>query len=130
MRRLLAATTAVLALTVLPSAPAQAQVASPSGAYADTTMVCQRLFGSYVLSIRGSGYQYARAYSTNGYTGQAGWTGWFPSFYGNSSALALPKMGSIAIYVQYAYWNGRAWELAGEWAKVYNARGEVSSYWC
>ena len=113
MRRLLAATTAVLALTVLPSAPAQATVTSSSGAWADTTMVCQRGLGTYVLSVRGSGFQYARFYLTNGYTRQAGWTAWTSGFWGNSSGIPLPRMGSVAVYVEYAYNNGRAWEFAG-----------------
>jgi len=130
MRRLLAATTAVLALTLLPSAPAQATVSSPSGAWADTTLACQRLLSTYVISVRGSGFQYARAYFTNGYTGHGSWSGWTTVVYGNSSAVSLPKMGSLAVYVQYAYNNGRAWEFAGEWAKVYNARGEFSTNWC
>lgn len=120
----------VVALTAGTAGPADASVTSPSGATADTTLVCQRLYGSYVTSVRGSGFHYARVYRTNGYTGEAGWTAWTQGFWGNSSAIPLPRMGSIAVYFQYAYWTGGGWEFTGEWAKVYNARGEHVSYWC
>ena len=130
LRRTAAAAAAAVALVAGLAGPAQARVVSPSGAWAETSLVCQRLWGSYATHVAGSGFHYARVYVLNGYTGAGGWTGWTNAFWGGSTAVPLPRMGSVALYFQYAYWNGATWEITGEWAKVYNARGEHVSYWC
>lgn len=130
VRRPVAVVVALLGLALLQPGSAQAAVSTASGASADTTIVCQRLSGIYSTYVGGSGFHYARLYGHNRYTGAGFWTDWTASFYGRSGGISLPRMGTLAVYFQYAYWNGSSWEIAGEWAKLYNARGEHVGYYC
>lgn len=126
----LAATAVLLAgLIVIPS-PAQAAVRTPSGATADTTLVCMRMQGAYAIGTESNGFHYARQYVYNTRSQTGSWGGWVhPSEFG-SRGFGLPTWGQIAVYMQYAQWNGNSWEFAGEWGKVYNRRGEHVSWYC
>lgn len=108
---------------------AGASVASASGARADTTLVCQRLSGAYSLHTANNGFHWARQYLYNSYTGTGSWGGWVSPTQLHRY-FSLPTRGTVYVYVQYAYFNGVDWEFAGEWGKVYNARGQFVSYAC
>ena len=124
-------TTAILGAGVLGSAsPASAYVSTQSGARADTVLVCMRTQGAYAIGTQSSGFHYLRTYIFNSATGTGTWGNWVsPSALGNAG-FGLPTRGQLAAYVQYAQWNGAAWEMVGEWGKVLNARGEHVSWYC
>lgn len=125
------ALTAVVATAAVASAsPAGAAVATPSGARADTVLVCMRTQGAYAVGTQSSGFHYLRMYNFNAYTGSGSWSNWMAPSQIANSGFGLPTRGQLAVYVQYAHWNGRSWELAGEWGKVLNARGEHVSWYC
>lgn len=109
---------------------AAAAVTSPSGAQANTTLVCQRMTGAYTLHTgANNSFHWARQYLFNTRTGTGTWGGWVaPSAL--NRYFSLPSMGTVQVYVQYAYWNGGSWEFSGEWGRVYNRLGQFVSYSC
>lgn len=120
---------AVLSTSSLAVDVAEASVVSPSGATADSYLVCQRLWGSYTFGTNNRGFDYVATYSYNSESGGGGWSSWSPPD-ALHKGFALPTRGQVAFYLLYAYWNGSDWEFAGEWAQVTNSRGEVVGYFC
>ena len=123
-------TTAILGVGVLGlAAPANAYVSTNSGAHADTVLVCQRLYGAYAIGTQSSGFHYLRMYTLNS-SGAGAWGNWVTPAQVANAGFGLPTRGQLAVYVQYAQWNGAAWEFVGEWGKVLNARGQFVSWYC
>lgn len=126
----LACALTITSSSVLTPAPAAAYVVSPSGASADTILVCQRLFGAYTFGTNNRGFHYVATLYYNTETGFSTWSSWATPESLNNRGFALPTRGQIAFYMYYIYWNGSQWEGVGEWAQVTNARGEVVGYFC
>ena len=123
-------TTAILGVGVLGlAAPANAYVSTNSGAHADTVLVCQRLYGAYAIGTQSSGFHYLRTYTLYS-DGSGAWGSWVTPAAVANSGFRLPTRGQIAVYVQYAQWNGAAWEMVGEWGKVLTARGDHVTWHC
>ncbi|WP_217924938.1 hypothetical protein [Miltoncostaea oceani] len=124
------ATLVVLLALAIIAPVAHSAVSTPTGASADTSLVCNRLGGSSSLITQSQGFEYLAVYTTSAYSGPFGWGSWLlpsqvPGYEGLPSAP-----GGIAKYVVYADWTGSAWTYVGEWAKVRNARGVHVGWYC
>lgn len=132
-RRMLCALAALASTFAVTVGSADAGVSFADGTYASVQFRCESLFRTLdTVPEYGTGagvyYRVFRYYADHG--GFSNPDPWTPM---GTTSLGVPipaslSVGWLAFYVQYARWNGSAWDVRGEWASVY--RDGTKGYWC